>query len=515
MLDIREKLSVPGKILKILDVGFGDTTVFDGQSHPDVMWGAKPEVLGLKPIGGTITWELEWRCTFNITECDFAKDHWFAFNYKTDYSYDDIGFCTRTISGYIQLPVTPNTDRRKVTETADRLRDRITILTPSNFKRVSSNWSINEDKSIIEFSAVDAELQEDPYPPGIRQMDIDYTIENTAIGFSAHVVTITGSMETMPGYPRNLSARAFFLIVFEKLKSLRANYVKKGGKGESAQGAQIIPQKLKIQHKPGTRKSSFVMSFRLTRCIRDILSDQSIWEPLPQNKYHEWKNSIDRINGWGNRGLARLRQQPGEDRVVDLCDKRTSATIGNDFRVSPLFDYTDRYSSVFSCEEVTEESSWVFMETQTRIIQDNQVVTHKPAQAIEYKKTAPADLKDKESTLSAQVAKKASSASSPGTEPLPDIVENTCRPTQTVLLQGRAARLKYRIPPQEIKRVGGHDVTEKARDFIQEERGWFFGCPLYIARWWILMEVPNGYADKIKTQSNPKICSTDTKGIEI
>ena len=47
-----ETLSRPGRKLRILDVGFGDTTVEQGESHPDVVWGARPQVVSLDPIGG-------------------------------------------------------------------------------------------------------------------------------------------------------------------------------------------------------------------------------------------------------------------------------------------------------------------------------------------------------------------------------------------------------------------------------------------------------------------------------
>jgi len=259
------------------------------------------------------------------------------------------------------------------------------------------------------------------------------------------------------------------------------------------------------------------MSFLLLACIQDILENSGFWSPLPDplNNYFRWRKSAIDIGAWNNRGLSGLKQLPGEDAIIDVCSGTKSGAIGLDARNPVIADRLEKYSSVFSCDDVTEENSWVILETKTTLIRDQHVVTHKPAQAIEHKKSSPATLKDKESTTGNTRPQKLASASDPKKEPLPDIVENTARPTQMVLLQGRAARLKYKIPPQEIKRVSGHDVIEKSRYQEQEERAWFFGCPMYVARWWIILEIPNGYIDAIETQKNPHVCGSDTKGTEV
>jgi len=185
---LRQQLSRPGRKLTIADIGFGDTTVESGSSHPDIAWGAKPRVLRLEPIGGMLAWQLHWQCEFQISETSSSgstSGNWLAFNFSHQYDIDAEGFTSRRVTGYVTLPQSRLADGKpNLVRDIDRVRDRLLVLVPDGFRRVQSKWTESADKSRLDFTIVDEQLRDTPYPSGIVDAKVKYEIKNHGTGFS-------------------------------------------------------------------------------------------------------------------------------------------------------------------------------------------------------------------------------------------------------------------------------------------------------------------------------------------
>ena len=273
----------------------------------------------------------------------------------------------------------------------------------------------------------------------------------------------------------------------------------------------MVPTKFRFSTGVGGRTSRFQFSFWVTACLNDLLGKTGVWDHHPDSNYDHWISTLGAIAGT-NRGSSGIRQNASEDYVVDVCTGVRSATIGNDARKSHVISPPGTFKNLLSCEGITKEKSYAGYEIQTRLVVDHKKVFHSVSQLVEYGSSAIGTfLDDAMRTRSADVPNKSASDGQPVAA---DIEERQGTADQFVLLQGRAARLKFEPAIGELSKVGGHEVTEVARDQRVQPAGNFFGCPLWSAQWWVIYRIPKGYVEKLTAKPSPTICTNKGKDKE-
>ena len=158
---IRQRLGEQGAELIFINRGFGDDLIVNspGGTVRDVKWGPIPEVISWKPIGSLRACEIEWRVTTCVPVCSSTSGMYsgiITINYDMAWSISEKGYTTRTITGYLEIAMTRS--GRSAPDTADRYRDKITPTVPTRFKR-SQSWTLSKDKSRLDFSIVDKEVE--------------------------------------------------------------------------------------------------------------------------------------------------------------------------------------------------------------------------------------------------------------------------------------------------------------------------------------------------------------------
>lgn len=494
MANIQNTLAKPGQNLVIVDIGFytGISTAFNGD-EPDLLWGAKPKTLSMEPAGGDLAWNIVWECEFNISLClgEFSdtNNNFFAFNYEVFYSVDNKGHVTRRISGYFEIAQSRVSGGRSIIRNLEDYYDRVRFTLPLAFERVNSSRSLSIDRRRLEFSVTDRELQTLPYPDGIVIADVDFDFQNRPPGFQAWTATLSGSMEVAAGLPQSLAAAKFFLLMFDKQKSLQASAFKKDG--------AVIPERIRFKQQVFGGVFTFSVSFMLIACLDEILESSGIWQPFPNATYQSWENSM-RVQGVGTeRGYYNLRHRVSDDAIIDICAGVSAVDLGNDSG-STTVDTTP-LSQKIGCANITKKTSWLLYRNKIEIVVQQNAIVHRVAQAF---------LGVDQSQVEA-VEELLMPLSPPIVTPiLQDIVQYAGAPDNLIIMTGRAVRLKFVPDVPRLLSIGGVAVTELSRNVDTEPVAVFFGCPLYVTRWAILYRAES-QVKAIKPSKNRNFCITD------
>lgn len=483
--NIRQKLKTPGQTLLMSNLGLGDIQVNGvGNTHRDLDWGPRPVRLEFSQPAPCAT-EVHWSCKFRIAECS-AGDI-LAWNYEVTFSADEAGLWTRTITGYLQIPMRRPVDGgRSLNTSADAYRDRIRVQVPRGFRRAGQVYPLSKDKGRSDFLIIDTQLDGDPLPENIIRGDLEYTIESTGFGFQRWVATLSGYLEVAPGKPTSRAARMFLLIALDKLQKLRS----KAGKDKL-----VLPDRIRMGTRLFGRQSSFSISFAIITCIDDIIKNGGIWEPVTANTYEKWAASMQ--EAWGVRGTAGLAYNPTQDAIVDLCANTSLPQIGSDGPTVPH----ESDSGVFGAGQITPENSWLTFENTLRAYRLQDSVQHKVADGY-----TPGDAPLRNDNFAKATTMSMSATVSPGTQ-RKDVTQYQAGPTEYILMQGKALRIKYPVAIPRLLFVNGKEV-EVVKEVIDGPKtvGCFFDAPVYQARWAIIYRLKSGYISELKARKNPSIC---------
>ena len=486
MIEVREKLSRPGRRLIIESLGFGDTDTSDAGTQADVISGAKPVVIQLEPVGSTNTWQLRWQCDFHIAEGAAAlADNWLAMNYRSIYRINNFGLTQRITKGHLQvIAIRDSAGDAAISITADQARDQIVIDVPSGFARVSSQWTESEDKSRLDFEITDEELGHDPYPPGIIEADVQYQIEQKQFKTQLLHVRFHGTMEAAADQPTNWAAYRLLLVLLDRLQYL-----------DAMTGSTVfVPQRFSFTHHLFTKKTELHAELQSTGCLYDVLSNTGMWAAIADSDYVLWKPSVDAL--WDNRGLAGLSSRLADGVVVDLVDNPTnSATIAADGS-SPSFSPTP---AVFPSllPTVTSSNNWLDYQAKLTVRRREQVHLHYPAQAVTYSSTPP--------------------ESDPGVGQPYSVTHTPERevhgePVQQIVFEGTAERLQYAPTVPILISVGGQALYESERTETREQIAVLCGIPAFQVKWKIAYDVL-GYVDAHIAPQDPINYATPSQNL--
>lgn len=238
---IRRALSVSGAPLTFTAMGYGPMSVnLPGFASPkDVKWGPFPKVTQWEPMSPNSA-QVEWVCEVAIPECEDAptQGRLLAYNYGVGTQVDEQGYSTRTISGYLEIPMTRDlTAPTRVPDTADNYWNTDTCpKCPDGFRRVSENTNLSYDKRRLDFTVVDVELPENFFPPGVVECRASHVVQSQGPQLSNMTATIRASYTMAKGVPKPL---AFFYFI----KLVNARVISQVGK----QVIGIIPRAISIE----------------------------------------------------------------------------------------------------------------------------------------------------------------------------------------------------------------------------------------------------------------------------
>lgn len=529
---LQANLSAPTRELIISGIGFGGVGSVFGTTDttPDVVWGAKPRVLGMKPAAGGIGWWITWECEFNRS---FARSAYsdnvlgsggragfeklfLSFSFECAYQTDGLGFTTRNISGEVQIPnlvvargdsdtvATLDAFARTPQVTADAVRDAITIQLPANFKRTENQWRENKSKNILEFSVTDEELKTDPFPAGIADMNLDYGFRFVGkAGTGSIGWEIGGTIEVLPGYPKQLAVATFLTIAVDKLLRLQRG---SGSQGENTQNF-TIPTGMSVRHSLGTRKSTFSASFLQVSCIADALLNGGIWEPLPDSNYQRWASSVQQTptgkNLWGNRGASGLAVNPDDAIIIDLGLPTNKMTIGRDTVGQPGGTSGTNYNTPFSCGTIDPANSWLDYRVVVKVKRIEKVVEHTISQPWKLVQDIISSFADTTVNIGP-----AFSSSGDGSTPKSNPVEVVGSPSNWALLQWQGIRLQLPPVPPTLQSVGGQKaIPINMSPVAPEAVADFFGTPAFYGEGWTIYRLEDGYVSDVKNKKNILVCS--------
>lgn len=490
MTFIRKRLKVAGKELRITGLGTGFGTIVN-----DVDWGPKPGPAKLVPHGNQ-GFYVHWSIEFAVAECEGADSQsglrFLAINFEQTWQHQTLeAEASRTISGHVEivqnrLARTPNITRH----TADEVRDRLQILCPDGYRRITDVWQENAAKNRIEFVVVDELLPGEAAPGGVAIAEGSCDWGSRGPGFSQSTVNMAMTLKTLPGVPPALAGHIFISAAMKKQFAMQK---------ELAPGGTVMPTAIRIANRKydSSRVTECSMEWTLTKCMSAMLRAAGIWEPLTENNYEKWRAKAEKFIAT-NRGPDGLTSPAAGDVIIDACSNVSAATLGISSNRRTPGDETNLKK--LECPEVDKDGGWLKYDLQLRIHRSDDQTWHK--QALNYLPGSPSvgSLADATSTLigGPQYTKSEAEA---------DVVEYNGLPEVYVLLTFKAMRYKHPINCPNLLSVSGipavlTDVHTQA-SFSPFD---LFECPLWYFHGWKLYRI-NGYVASVKTAGKLDSCS--------
>lgn len=507
--DIRKRLTSAGGAFRYQDKGFGDLIV-NVSSIKDVVWGPKPKLLTFFNPRNRYACTLRWQCDVAIPDCSNAKYAFapMAFNFRTELNVDRAGYTQRTITGYIQIPQTRQTQStRTLTDHVDKYYEKCVPDVPEGFRRTSSRRTISENKCRLDFTFVDEEMVV-PFPPGVIDVQASesrQTVKPSSFVQWAGVITADYELsKSARSEAKQLAFDHFVQAIVNPRLAIITAATKKGGgiskpiPGHPAQkqadtgGSGVIPMHLHIEEPEiyGRRTARFTFTYTVACSLPHLLTD-GLWQPIPGTSDRLWRASV--ANVLGPRGGAGLRMDNSEDMIVDLCQ---SASIPKEriLRSKPQ-PGGGQQSRTLKTTCPPEDSSWIDYVCRQRVEVNGKVVEHKPlpGSVIKVLRSSPGG-----GTVEGNFDRELS----PGDimtsrDTTKSKFQQIGAPTIEIVLYGYATRACYEVAPPTLKSFGGRAVV-MAND---PSRGDHFeswvegnaGVPIMKAKWqlrWKVEQVP-------------------------
>lgn len=505
MGSFRYRLMEAGKTLSLRGVAFDSfNTTVNSMDHEG---GPKPLGIQCNPLG-YLAWECIWTVQFSIKLTIVEAGGFSAFNFSTTWQNDFEGSCTRTIAGYFEILHERNkTDPSKLKFVADQFRNNINVVCPAGFRRITNTWQENQTHNRLDFVVVDEQLPGDVPIPGFTKCegDVSFVAGDGKGGFNEGLVTLNMAMTVAPNQPRSLAGHAFIAAVMAKQASMARTLGTKG---------VVLPISLQIKAAKFDRARSTVASctWRVTKCLNDMLKAAGLWDPIttningrvtPSSAYNVWRASVNGL--WNNRGTAGLQSLVSEATIVDLSFAGTNnITIGN----SPVNSDVANARTLpsLSCPEVPLDGGWITHDMEIRVLREDPQTWHKVA-------ASP--------TISAVTSNITTGTYKLGggdytqSESEKDIAEKNGYPTTLVAVRFKALRFKHQPTVPELISISGNKATLVQQDgMVPRVILDSFGCPVWFVNSYRIYRV-TGSISTIKTSGSPTSCSTNQSASEL
>ena len=479
MLQVRRKLLEAGKQLVINGIGFGNTDTKG--TLPDIVWGPQPREAKFQPLGGGIIYQLDWVCDFRVAECatrsavsSTGKRPLMAFNYDVSFSNDECGFTTRTIQGTAMIPQ-PRQGNAVVDVPLD-YRSAVIIRVPLGYRRVHNEWRQNAAQNELSFTVVDEQLKTEAPPMGMAKAEVEVALSARSDKggiFPSWVLTISGTLETLPGFPKSWAAARFFAIVYSYVSAM---------KRQLGRASVILPAALDMRFGAFGRASQFNTAFFIPTAAKQdpyFIGSKVLYSPLPDSNYANWRAS--RV---GFRTLEDLWTYGGQSKplpprtdIIDLCDPVQSVDVSGPANLYPLSGgFPDPGpAGYYKGADITPQNSYVAYAPEMTLERDDRKTVNKRDATINITKPFGGD--PKASMLQPQ-------SNYPPYSVTDDKVTACGAPEQTLCFSGRAVRVGYPLAIPQIPAINGVklDWLGGGTDSIRGP-SLIAGVPMYYGSW--------------------------------
>ena len=416
MDSIRNRLSQPGQPLKIVSQGLGhlriNTGLFD-QTHKDVEFGPKTQVIEIKPIAGQAAMQIVWLVTTRIAACSnvtgsgLTQAH-HSISWHTNYE----GITTRTIKGKIEQSQsrTPNIATSKAQQNIPFPLELLTELTNTinkyppigGYKRDVS-YELSPGRNILTFTISDTEYPTNqPLFPETVEVRATESLNGDFLekGFHMWDYRISGTIKVpKPGLEtlssssniNDLKKQALLwlgLFIVEKLKRakiytaevlFKLDFDSVFGEDGSPSTVTLRTIEKDVVHIPVSISISdelfgntFSFSFRWNlKCAVDIVLLATGFFDTMNVSGNTWETHRKRLNDLSvshQQGLPTPINRIPADYVIDLCNQSVKEstppeslpTPRSDFNYAYLISVPNQsnsfldYKNYFDLEQITE-----------------------------------------------------------------------------------------------------------------------------------------------------------------
>lgn len=377
---VAQVLTKPAQPLVYSGKGYGFVVNVGGVR--DVLWGPLPKNVKLKPLGGGNAAILTWSVSCAIPDGAGARFQFapMEFNFTVDYDHDESGLATRTMTGFLRIPMTRATPLdRRLPDNIDSYREDICPPVIEGFRRkVPGRFTLSEGKDRLDFLFVDEQFPGANVPPvgcveaaGSHRMSCPpgkLTLWN-------HVVSCSYELARNGAATVANARNAFFALVADRVKAsldeLDRNQpqLSSGGTKRATAVPLAFSMSEDIYGKP---KVDFSLSYKIAGPdLPAMIQASGMFRPVPGSNWKLWWASVSNV--LGPRGQAGLVFSITDDKIVDLLQPAPLATdLSNRRRGTPAA--AGRIpGGIFP--EPTPENSWldwrmrVYQETDSGVVE--------------------------------------------------------------------------------------------------------------------------------------------------
>lgn len=474
---IKAKLSKQGGALRFVGQGFGDLSVNVSNTNKDVKFGPVPTILSWLPIGSLRACEVEWQIVAHVSPCSRFKGL-MSLNHTIDWNLDSSGLTRRTIAGHLIIAQTR--EGNHAPDTADAYRHLINPQLPLGYRRETQNYSLSADKSRLDFTINDSQIDSpNPYPEDVEDIDDDHEMEWQK-GKAQHRHRISMTIKTKVGVPTRRAFEVFQMIADARLRQAKQSY-----------RSRTLLESVRLRGSIYNRQSSFSIGYRIIKKIVDLQPSGGLWTPI-EGDWGKWRTSM--ATAHSNRGHSGLAHFANEDTIVDLC---STGSIDSKTRSGPPIAIPSILAPTFQNEKPPANESWLryhneisIRRKQPSVMQYTLGEPDSPGRATEVNATTPT-----------------SYDSSYGES---QIIQQTGPATYIAIMTGYAERVGYPIPMPVLEKIGDSPAVLIKDMFDQRSPTADLGVPVFQARWrltYALSKAPG----VVKPPANP-LEGTDGSG---
>lgn len=518
---MRHFLMVPGREFRYANHGFGLTSMninVPGGTITDAAWGPTPLGFEFTPLGnqGAL---VTWRVQVNIPACLADSQTKYinrlaAWNYGVNWSIDESGLTTRTITGYIEIPMTRQTGSDKVYDTADSYRYKTRPGTIYGFRR-TSNFTLSKDKRRLDFTYTDTELIA-PLPDGVAHWTASHSVESGMNdGFNIWNGTIEATIEMAKDKAKGEAFNRFMILVQSRLGTANAANGQNNQKAAVMNAAEkprggkpgtILPTKFSAREELNSRTSHFSFAYQMIGVsFGDLITVSGLWTPVPGTDYTTW--GISMATMFGVRGFAGMGEKAGEDILINLCDPTPPP------REAKQLKKIEKKTKKKEVQDIDERAApagvgnfvhgWLKWNNDIQMHEKNRVIVHVPLGGDNAQPVVAA-------TQAALAAGAGAVDATPGgqqpsaTSVALNHLQRIAGPNGIIRMIGSGVRAAGRVPIPRIQSVAGIPVVQG--ECVSSEKiigASLAGMPIYQTTWNITYYLAKMPTTAIEAASNP------------
>lgn len=506
--DVLSRLLQPAAGFIYRGRGTGGVNInFGGKS--DMVWGPKPQMVSVKPLGGgnavKITWQIQF-ATLNCGDAQTLPGGAMAYNFKVTWEVDKSGYTKRIYSGHLIIAATrDNQPDRRILHSADEYREEITPPLLEGYRRLPGTFTLDEAKTRLDFSIVDEQLPPNVPPPGVIDASITHDYSTPKVMGQTWSVNFEGEYELARGTHPSVAYKAFAALLKSRLEEVK----------RIQPTPAIIPINARVSE-PNVYGRTIVrigLGYTVvTAKLDQIIGNGGLWKPVPGSNWRLWAASIHKH--LSSRGISRLTFQTGDDAIIDLCGAKEVELDGmknqdRELRNGPMALPVE-LKRVFPAP--TPKASFLHYQQSFHVQDDhgNIVVNTLPTKPIKEKnkssgswdaalRTLP--IADDKSLFPPAADVQYANGGKLVSDDAEVSVQHRVSPVLYVYLIGHALRAGFPIPVPRLTDVNGVEPVLVTREGMGEGfTTWIVGngagvTPIYGAKWclrYVLPRVPTG-----------------------